>query len=1253
MENKNHPIENQFEILSHITDFATLFKVTDKTEFILVKANSALLANSVYSKEDKYGHQLDDIYPEGIASHMKKYFIQAVQTKSKVRFQCSSRFEQLLGETEITPILDDEGRCSHLLLITKDETEQQRLAHYYQSFLDSTDDAVLVAEPDGRIVQVNQAFEEIFKFSKEEVMGLTVSEYPFISYEYKKETIEMMEYMKKHPVPIKEETQRLRKDGALVTVNMTVCPILDRHQRVMAYFSCYRDITQKKLWERRKTISEERYKSLFERSPNAIYSFDLEGNFISANPALERLTGYTTREILNHNLEMFTVESDVEKVWEYFNLAKQGEAVEYELSIYNRAKEVIHLICSSFPIVTEGNIVGVYGVAVDVTESKKAKKELEDSKERYQKLVDLSPETILVHHLGTIEYINESGVKLLGAQSAEELIGRSVLDFLDEKHYDIVKERMAHMSTEGNKAELLEETIIRLDGKKVDVEVVGVGIHNQGKSSVQLLIRDITTRKNTLKALKESEKQYRDLAELSPEPVLVYQDGVFVYVNPAAVKLAGAKSKEDLLGKPISTFIHSSSNQEVLKRMNQLKEGGMPPQSQELQFVNLQGKVVDCEITSFKTVYQGKPSVQVLFRDITERKQKERELKRQNQLLQALFRSTHEAIMIFDTNGKMIQANEEVESVFGWKPEELIGLEHSEFPFIPKELKPDANQNYQTNAHGKSIFDKEVPRIRKDGKQIICSTNHVAVKDEEGNVIALATVVRDITGIKETEQKLKELNEKLELVLHSAPVAIWTVTYPEEKFLYVSQGVERVYGVTVQDFYEGRVNFERMVHPEDKERVGRIHLSPVDGQVTEVDYRIIRPDGEIEWIKARIRPTMDEKEGLILTGVVVSITENKKAEFELQKSKEQYQMLVELSPEPIIVHSNGRIVYTNPAALEMVGIEKKEELIGKEVLSIVHPDSYQSVMENIVKVLRGEVVDLTEVKYMKTNGEVIHARSVEMPIEYNGEPSVVLVFRDITAQKQKERVLLEYEERLKESEERYKSLFEHTIDAIISMDLNGKCTMVNPVVETLTGYSKKELVGKLVFSLIPQHQLEKAYEYFSKVEKGIAEESIELILMKKGGSQFTVEAKGIPILVNGKTIGIYIIAKDISCQKGAEKKIGESEQKYRSLFERNPNPIFTLDLDGYIINKNNSLETMLGVTTEEPLHFRNYVKPHDLLKAYEHFEKAKKGVPQTYEVEITTETGEDRSIRVSNFPMIVNNKIVGVFGTIHNIIEAN
>ena len=138
----------------------------------------------------------------------------------------------------------------------------------------------------------------------------------------------------------------------------------------------------------------------------------------------------------------------------------------------------------------------------DVTARRSAERALAESEDRYRSLVESSPEPIVVHAAGRIAFINPAGLALVGARTTDEVVGRSIMEFVHPDFREIVAERARKMAETGEPGYLLEEKLLRLDGREIDVEVAGSRIVFEGEPAIQLVGRDVTERRRA-----EAERQ--------------------------------------------------------------------------------------------------------------------------------------------------------------------------------------------------------------------------------------------------------------------------------------------------------------------------------------------------------------------------------------------------------------------------------------------------------------------------------------------------------------------------------------------------------------------------------------------------------------------------------------------------------------------------------------------------------------------------------------------------------------------------
>ncbi len=378
-----------------------------------------------------------------------------------------------------------------------------------------------------------------------------------------------------------------------------------------------------------------------------------------------------------------------------------------------------------------------------------------------------------------------------------------------------------------------------------------------------------------------------------------------------------------------------------------------------------------------------------------------------------------------------------------------------------------------------------------------------------------------------------------------------------------------------------------------------------------------------------------------IRGVVRDITEQKLAENGLRDSEERYRRLVELSPEAIVVHSRSKIVYVNPAALRLWGASQPEEILGKSILDIVHPDGHDLVRSRISRLEEyGESTPLHESKHIKLNGEVIDVEVTGMPFMFHGQPAVQAVIRDVTDQRRGR-------EALKQTEERLRTVVSSASLILFALDENGVFTLSEGEGLKVLGRKPGEMVGQSVFELYSDNPA-----IIKNIRRALAGEAFSDMV---DVGELTFETRYSPLTSDaGKVVGVIGVATDITENRKAQKGLQENEKRYRELFENANDIIYTHDLAGNFTSLNRVGEKITGFSREEAsrMNIADVVAPESVALARKMIlQKTDDNAPTVYELEIITKKGRRVRLEVSTRLIYQDGKPVGVQGVARDLTE--
>ena len=373
---------------------------------------------------------------------------------------------------------------------------------------------------------------------------------------------------------------------------------------------------------------------------------------------------------------------------------------------------------------------------------------------------------------------------------------------------------------------------------------------------------------------------------------------------------------------------------------------------------------------------------------------------------------------------------------------------------------------------------------------------------------------------------------------------------------------------------------------------------------------------------------------------VARLVERHRIEGALKESEERYRSLVELSPDAIVVHHEGKFTYVNPAAVKLWGAASPEDLIGRSVLDVVHPDYCDHVKEGIDYIQTFQLpTTLAEQKYLRLDGSVIDVEVTGLPFTAEGKSAVLSVIRDITEKKQAR-------EALRKAEKRLRTVVGSAPLILFATDKNGIFTLCEGEGLKSLSLEPGELVGKSVFDV---------YAGTPKVDNIRRALSGESFTSSVDISGLVYDVRYSPLTDDrDNVLGVIGVATDITEQRRAEASIRESEERYRELFENANDIIYTHDLQGNFTSLNRSGERITGYSREEAalMNVADVIAPEYLKLAREMIaHKASEKVSTVYEIDIISKHGRRVRLEVSTRLIFSDGKPIGVQGIGRDLTE--
>ncbi|HBL12272.1 MAG TPA: hypothetical protein DD379_12860 [Cyanobacteria bacterium UBA11162] len=724
---------------------------------------------------------------------------------------------------------------------------------------------------------------------------------------------------------------------------------------------------------------------------------------------------------------------------------------------------------------------------------------LRDSEARYRQLVELCPDGIFIQSQGKFALVNQAAVRLFGATTSEELIDKLILDLLHPEYREIVRERIQELQENQTAVPQIEEKWLRLDGTVFDAEVAAIPFSYNNQPSAQVVIRDITERKQSEEKLRQLNRSLRTLSECNQALVRATDEATLLQeICQIIVEFGGY----------CCVWIGFTEPNEA-KTVRLVAQSGC--EEDDLRFLQISSSDIEQNPNPIGTAIRTGQTCIV-----------------QNILTEPSNLPWREA---------SIQR--------GYAAFITLPLISSEFSVLNYELQESSPiQNHfcfgvlNIYATESNAFDNAEIRLLTE-----------LANDLAYGIKALRTQI-------ERRQALAALNEskqRLDGILNSLEDVVWSVSATTYDLIYLNPATERVYGHPVEAFFNNPNLWLEMVHPDDRKKVNTFHQDTLTMGSKNLEYRIVRPDGEVRWIYDRGHLTYDEKGTAVrLDGIATDITARKHAEELLRDSEAKFRAFLESASEAIIVtNSQGKIVVFNAKAQDLFGYDCTE-VFGRTV-EFLMPQRYHQIhpqhrAEYRVNPIPRSMSNTKNLFALCKDGREFPIEAGLSSIQTKDGTFVMTFLTDITERKQAEEEIKRLNQnlqlRIRESETRYEQIVELAEEGIWVIDREGKTTYVNHAMARMLGYTEVEMLGRSFFDFINEANRQQVSSSLIDSRHQSQVQRWELQLTTKSGQYLWVYmSTSVALDENESMLWACSLVYDITERKQAEERLRESSER--------------------------------------------------------------------------------------------------------------
>lgn len=991
-----------------------------------------------------------------------------------------------------------------------------------------------VTDPEGKILLCNKSFANILGFnSVEEVLNRNALEFYF----EKNDRQEFLNTLKKNGKLLSYEIQLKRIDGKKINIIENVIGDFNEKGELTQIIGYMFDITELKKAEESLRNNEEKLRTIVEGTPYLFfYTQDKNGDLTYVSPTVKNITGYDVNEFLKRK-DWFVTDSPINTIAKQKTYAHlRGELTEGSIlvEIKHANGSIITLEVFENPVLQNGNVVGLQGVAHDITNKLAIEKSLKESEQKYKFVTENIADVVWILDLNSMkfDFMSPSVLKLRG-YSAEEVMNQSIDQVITPESFEKIKELLPnsikeYLSGNTNQFYTTEINQPHKNGNIISTEVQTT-IFGSPETGLKILgvTRDITERKRSEKQLRDSEEKYRKVFENVQDVFFITdKDGILTDISPS-IERHTEYPREELLGQKV--YHHYKKYSEVLRFLKEIKAKGEITDF-ETEMITKTGKVV---IVSMNAHYRYDNQRNIIgiegyLRDITEQKTTEKLLHDQTNLMTKILEMLPVGLWIIDKDGKIIHGNPAGQKIWGGAKYVDIndyGVYKGWRLDTNEQIKPEEWAGAKAIIEKKTTLNEEIEIECFDGSHKIIRNSAIPIIHSDGHVEAAIVLNEDITERKISQDIIKDNEKRFKAFMDHLPGLAY-MKNQDGKIIFANKGFDSYLNLDSSDMI-GKTNLD-------------LFPSEFAEKISEDDLKALNSDSFLEveetfldktWTTYKFPITQSNKKKII-GGLTFDITERKRMEMALAESEQKYRQLFEANPQPMWVYDMNTLQFlaVNEAAIEHYGYSR-DEFLGMTIKDI---RPVEDIPKLIASINYYEGIDHAGIwRHTKKDGTIIFVEIISHNITFEGKSADLVLSMDVT-------------EKIKAQEEILKlsRAVQQSPAAIVITDTNGLIDYANPKYEELTGYTLQEIRGKKTNILKSGHTSEEEYKNLWDTICSGKDWKGEFLNKKKNGELFWASALISPVKNGNNKIKYFLgILENITERKNMIKELIDAKER--------------------------------------------------------------------------------------------------------------